>query len=74
MKEKVRGTKIIALIILLSIAVFSILASKYIMTMKSTYNNIIEGVDFYQNKYKYLSEYVYNNYFIELPSELPPLD
>lgn len=74
MKEKVSGAKIIVLIILIGIAAFSILTSKYIMTMSSIDNNTIEGGDFYQNEYEYLSEYVYNNYFIELPSELPPLD
>lgn len=62
MKEKVGGAKIIVLIILIGIAAFSILTSKYIMTMSSIDNNTIEGVDFYQNEYKY------NNDFIELSS------
>lgn len=60
MKEKVGGAKIIALIILIGIAAFSILTSKYIMTMKSIDNNIIEGVDFF------LTSYEYNNDTIEL--------
>lgn len=61
MKEKVSGTKIIALIILLSIAIFSILTSKYIMTMKGNY--IKEDIDY--NIDKYLYDYTERIYKIE---------